>query len=77
MLDDAQLQEGASARAVAGDATVLLYRSNGHVHAIGSRCSHAGGTLDDGGVVHGPASVPQASYETRVEGGQVEIRLRR
>lgn len=100
VLDDAQLQDGVPAAAVAGDATVLLYRSNGRIHAIGSRCSHAGGALDEGdidaesctvtcpwhqsvfrlaggGVVHGPASVPQASYETRVEGGQIEIRLRR
>jgi nitrite reductase/ring-hydroxylating ferredoxin subunit len=99
VLDEAQLQEGEPARAVAGDATVLLYRSNGHVHAIGSRCSHAGGPLDegdidqaactvtcpwhqsvfrmtDGSVVHGPASVPQAAYDTRIQGGQIEIRLR-
>jgi nitrite reductase/ring-hydroxylating ferredoxin subunit len=100
VLDEAQLQEGASVRAAAGDATVLLYRSNGQIHAIGSRCSHAGGPLDegdidaasctvtcpwhqsvfrldDGSVVHGPASVPQAAYETRTQGGQIEIRLRR
>jgi nitrite reductase/ring-hydroxylating ferredoxin subunit/uncharacterized membrane protein len=100
VLDEAQLTEGASARAVAGDATVLLYRSDGRVHAIGSRCSHAGGPLDegdidaaactvtcpwhqsvfrlrDGSVVHGPASVPQAAYDARIEGGQIEIRLRR
>jgi len=30
VLDEAELPEGTSARAVAGDATVLLYRSNGH-----------------------------------------------
>ena len=100
VLDDAALEEGASARAVAGDATVLLYRANGRIHAIGSRCSHAGGPLDegdidaanctvscpwhqsvfrleDGSVVHGPASVPQAAFETRVEDGKIEIRLRR
>ncbi|MDP1850510.1 MAG: Rieske 2Fe-2S domain-containing protein [Solirubrobacteraceae bacterium] len=100
VLDEAELPEGTSARAAAGDATVLLYRANGQIHAIGSRCSHAGGPLDegeidaanrtvtcpwhrsifrleDGSVVHGPASVPQAAYETRTEGGQIEIRLRR
>jgi nitrite reductase/ring-hydroxylating ferredoxin subunit/uncharacterized membrane protein len=100
VLDEAQLPEGTPTRAAAGDATVLLYRSNGHIHAIGSRCSHAGGPLEDGeidaagctvtcpwhqsvfrladgGVVHGPASVPQAAYDARVEGGRVEIRLRR
>jgi len=100
VLDDAALEEGKPARAVAGDATILLYRANGAIHAIGSRCSHAGGPLDegevdhaactvtcpwhqsvfrleDGSVVHGPASVPQAAYETRLEAGQIEIRLRR
>lgn len=100
VLDEAELQEGVPARAVAGDATVLLYRSNGHIHAIGSRCSHAGGPLDegdidaasctvtcpwhqsvfrleDGSVVHGPASVPQAAYETRTQDGRIEIRVRR
>lgn len=100
VLDEAQLQEGAAARVVAGDATVLLYRSNGRIRAIASRCSHAGGPLDegdidpanctvtcpwhqsvfrldDGSVVHGPASVPQAAYETRIESGKIEIRVHR
>ena len=100
VLDEAELREGASARALAGGATVLLYRSDGQIHAIGSRCSHAGGPLDegdidatsctvtcpwhqsvfrleDGSVVHGPASVPQAAYETRTQDGQIEIRMRR
>jgi nitrite reductase/ring-hydroxylating ferredoxin subunit len=86
-------------RAVAGDATVLLYRANGTIHAINSRCSHAGGPLDegdvdatnctvtcpwhqsvfrleDGSVVHGPASVPQVAYETRTQDGRIEIRVR-
>jgi nitrite reductase/ring-hydroxylating ferredoxin subunit len=99
VLDEAQLPAATPTRVVAGDATVLLYRSNGHIHAINSRCSHAGGPLDegdidptsctvkcpwhqsvfrldDGGVVHGPASVPQAAYDTRIQGGQIEIRLR-
>ena len=100
VLDEGELPEGAKARAVAGDATVLLYRSSGQIHAISSRCSHAGGPLDegdidaanctvtcpwhqsvfrleDGSVIHGPASVPQTAYETRTQGGQIEIRLRR
>jgi nitrite reductase/ring-hydroxylating ferredoxin subunit/uncharacterized membrane protein len=99
VLDEAQLPEGTPTRAIAGDATVLLYRSDGHIHAINSRCTHAGGPLDegdvdaaactvkcpwhqsvfrleDGSVVHGPASVPQAAYDTRIQGGQIEIRLR-
>jgi nitrite reductase/ring-hydroxylating ferredoxin subunit/uncharacterized membrane protein len=99
VLSETELEEGTPTRAVAGDATVLLYRAGGRVHAINSRCTHAGGPLDegevdaaactvtcpwhqsvfrleDGSVVHGPASVPQAAYDTRIEGGQIEIRLR-
>jgi nitrite reductase/ring-hydroxylating ferredoxin subunit/uncharacterized membrane protein len=94
------LSEGSALRVEAGDATILLYKSAGRVSAIGSRCSHAGGPLeegkiddagqcvqcpwhgsvvrlDDGSVVHGPASVPQAAYDTRVQDGRIEVRLRR
>ena len=31
--------------------------------------------LRDGRIVHGPATQPQPSFETRVSGGRVEIRL--
>ena len=99
VMDDSELREGSSAKATVGDATVLLYRAEGRIYAIGSRCSHAGGPLEegkvddaarcvecpwhgsvfrleDGSVVHGPASVPQTAYETRVTGGSIEIRDR-
>jgi nitrite reductase/ring-hydroxylating ferredoxin subunit/uncharacterized membrane protein len=100
VLAEAQLAERRPQRVEAGDASVLLYRSNGSIHAIGSRCTHAGGPLDegtvdaqrctvrcpwhgsvfrldDGSVVHGPASVPQPAYEARARAGQIEIRRRR
>jgi nitrite reductase/ring-hydroxylating ferredoxin subunit len=32
--------------------------------------------LDDGSVVHGPASVPMPVYDVRVEGGKIEVRGR-
>jgi nitrite reductase/ring-hydroxylating ferredoxin subunit/uncharacterized membrane protein len=32
--------------------------------------------LADGSVVHGPATVPEAAYETRVEAGRIEVRRR-
>ena len=32
--------------------------------------------LSDGSVVHGPATAPQPHYETRVEGGKVQVRSR-
>jgi nitrite reductase/ring-hydroxylating ferredoxin subunit/uncharacterized membrane protein len=99
VLDDAELGEGAAMTVRVGDATVLLHRSDGRLFAISSRCSHAGGPLeegkidesgcvtcpwhqsvfrlDDGSVVHGPATAPQGVYETRVERGRIEIRARR
>jgi nitrite reductase/ring-hydroxylating ferredoxin subunit/uncharacterized membrane protein len=33
--------------------------------------------LEDGSVVHGPATVPQAAYDVRVQDGRVEVRRRR
>jgi nitrite reductase/ring-hydroxylating ferredoxin subunit/uncharacterized membrane protein len=41
-------------------------------------CPWHGGTfrLDDGSVVHGPATAPQPAFETRVYGGKVSVRAR-
>ncbi len=98
VLDEADLADGEAKRVDAGGAKVLLYRRGREIFAIGSRCTHAGGPLEDGdidtgactvtcpwhqsefrldtgGVVHGPATVPQAAYDARVVDGHVEIRL--
>lgn len=94
-----ELEDGGSRRVDAGGATVLLVRRGADVLAIGSRCSHAGGPLEEGeidvdactvtcpwhqsefdletgAVMHGPATVPQVDYETRVTNGRVELRAR-
>jgi nitrite reductase/ring-hydroxylating ferredoxin subunit/uncharacterized membrane protein len=99
VMDASALSEGSPAKVTVGDATVLLYKSGGRISAIGSRCSHAGGPLEegkiddaqgcvqcpwhgsvfrleDGSVVHGPASIPQAAYDTRVTDGRIEIKAR-
>lgn len=99
VLDEAELAGGRPVGVDANGARVLLYRSGVGVHAIGARCSHAGGPLEngevsdesrtvqcpwhqsvfrleDGSVVHGPATVPQAAYDTRVVDGRVEVRFR-
>ena len=99
VLPDDELAEGATARVDADGATVMLHRRGDRVLAIGSRCSHAGGPLqegdidadsctvtcpwhqsvfriDTGEVVHGPATVPQVCYETRVADGRIEVRAR-
>lgn len=99
VLAEDELPAGKPVRVEAGGAAVLLYRSDGRVHAVGSRCSHAGGPLDegdvdegactvtcpwhqsvfrleDGSVVHGPATAPQAAYDVRVQDGRIEVRAR-
>lgn len=98
-LADDDLPHGTLVAAQVKGAQVLLYRSNDQVLAIGARCSHAGGPLeegkvsaesctvecpwhqsvfrlDDGRVVHGPATMPQPAYEVREEGGKIEVRIR-
>jgi nitrite reductase/ring-hydroxylating ferredoxin subunit/uncharacterized membrane protein len=97
VLDETDLPEAQPVKVNADGATVLLYRRGGRLYAIGGRCSHAGGPLDegvidatalcvtcpwhqsvfrldDGGVVHGPATVPQPRFDVRVEGGKIEVR---
>ncbi|WP_460920090.1 Rieske (2Fe-2S) protein [Pontibacter brevis] len=32
-------------------------------------------SLEDGSVVHGPATEPQPKFEVRVKAGQIEVRL--
>lgn len=51
--DEGEVLEGKPVRVEAGEAGgagVLLYRTAGAILAIGSRCSHAGGPLEDGDV---------------------------
>lgn len=97
VIEESALTDGQPVRVDAGGASVLVYRQDGRILAIASRCTHAGGPLeegeidkractvtcpwhqsefrlDDGGVVHGPATVPQPAYEVRVAGGKVEVR---
>src|SRR4029078_2670470 len=42
--------DGKPVGAEAAAATAFLYRSNGRICAIGSRCSHAGGPLEEGDI---------------------------
>lgn len=97
---ESDLVDGEVKRVDAGGATVLVYRKSGQTFAISSRCSHAGGPLeegdidaaactvtcpwhqsefrlDNGEVVHGPATVPQTAYDTRIIDGEVQVRPHR
>jgi nitrite reductase/ring-hydroxylating ferredoxin subunit/uncharacterized membrane protein len=99
VLEEAQLADGKPVRVDVGGTGILLYRSGERLFAVGNRCSHAGGPLNegevdpdalcvtcpwhgsvfrlqDGGVVHGPASVPQTAYDVRSESGTIEVRAR-
>lgn len=99
VIEDSALDDGTPIKVEAGGASVLVYRNDGRITAIGARCTHAGGPLDegevdkaactvtcpwhqsefrldDGTVVHGPATVPQPAYDVRVEGTKVEVRRR-
>lgn len=99
VLEEAQLAEGTPVRVEVDGTGILLYRRGDRMFAIGSRCSHAGGPLEegevdagslcvtcpwhqsvfrleDGDVVHGPASVPQAAYDVRSESSKIEVRAR-
>ena len=100
VMDASDLSAGGATKVDVADATILLYRSADRILAIGSRCSHAGGplqdgkidesalcvecpwhgsvfSLEDGTVVHGPASAPQAAYDVRVQDSRIELRRRR
>jgi len=50
VLDEAHLAEGKPTRVEAGGAPVLLFRSSAGIQAVGARCSHAGGPLEEGEV---------------------------
>jgi nitrite reductase/ring-hydroxylating ferredoxin subunit/uncharacterized membrane protein len=99
VMEAGDLQAGSPTKVEADGATILLYRSSDRILAIGSRCSHAGGPLqegkiddgelcvqcpwhgsvfrlENGAVVHGPASVPQTAYDVRVQDGRIEVRSR-
>jgi nitrite reductase/ring-hydroxylating ferredoxin subunit/uncharacterized membrane protein len=47
---ESELGEGRPVCAVADRYDILLYRSNGTVHAVANRCTHAGAPLDEGSV---------------------------
>ena len=100
VMDAPDLQAGTPTKVEAGGANILLYRAPDRIYAIGARCSHAGGPLqdgkvdagglcvecpwhgsvfrlEDGAVLHGPASIPEAAYDVRIQDGRLEVRPRR
>jgi nitrite reductase/ring-hydroxylating ferredoxin subunit/uncharacterized membrane protein len=73
VLDAGDLQAGSPTKVEADGATILLYRASERIYAIGSRCSHAGGPLQEGKVDDGALCVqcPWHGSVFRFEDGTV------
>jgi nitrite reductase/ring-hydroxylating ferredoxin subunit/uncharacterized membrane protein len=73
VLADDELGDGATTRVDAAGAGVLLHRRGSTVFAIGSRCSHAGGPLEEGEVDEAACTVtcPWHHSEIRLDTGTV------
>ena len=70
----AHLAEGKPTRVEAGGAPVLLFRSSAGIQAVGARCSHAGGPLEEGEVdaVACTVECPWHHSVFRFENGEIE-----
>jgi nitrite reductase/ring-hydroxylating ferredoxin subunit len=71
VLTDAELGEGEHRRVTAGDATVLLARSDGELYALANTCSHAGGPLDEGELVDGCVVCPWHASTFQLTDGSI------
>ncbi|MYS24242.1 Ferredoxin subunit of nitrite reductase or a ring-hydroxylating dioxygenase [Streptomyces sp. DvalAA-14] len=58
VLPEADLAEGASRKAAAGNTAVLLHRRAGQVYALSATCTHMGGPLAEGQVKDGCVICP-------------------
>ncbi|HEX8101125.1 MAG TPA: Rieske 2Fe-2S domain-containing protein, partial [Solirubrobacteraceae bacterium] len=66
-----EVREGEPVAAQAGDAPVLLYRSQGTIAAIHDRCSHRGCSLAGGEVEAGVVECPCHGSRFRLSDGQL------
>jgi nitrite reductase/ring-hydroxylating ferredoxin subunit/uncharacterized membrane protein len=69
----ADLRDGQPLRVDAGDASILLLKSGEKICAISSRCTHAGGPLDEGNLdlAAGTVECPWRQSVFRLDGGSV------
>jgi nitrite reductase/ring-hydroxylating ferredoxin subunit/uncharacterized membrane protein len=68
---ETELAEGRPVCAAADRYDILLCRSNGTVHAVANRCTHAGAPLDEGTVVDGEVACPWHASRFRLADGAV------
>ncbi|MFC4036448.1 Rieske 2Fe-2S domain-containing protein [Streptomyces polygonati] len=71
VLADAELAEGASRKAAAGETAVLLHRRAGQVYAVSATCTHMGGPLEEGHVKDGCVTCPWHGSTFDLTDGQV------
>jgi len=71
VLAEAELAEGELRRVSAGDASVLLVREDGEIHALANTCSHAGGPLDEGELAEGCVICPWHGSAFRLSDGHI------
>jgi nitrite reductase/ring-hydroxylating ferredoxin subunit len=71
VLAEAELGEGEMRRVSAGDASVLLVREDGQIHALANTCSHAGGPLNEGELADGCVVCPWHGSAFRLSDGHI------
>jgi nitrite reductase/ring-hydroxylating ferredoxin subunit len=71
VLAEAELAEGELRRVSAGEASVLLVREDGQIHALANTCSHAGGPLDEGELADGCVVCPWHGSAFRLTDGHI------
>ncbi|HKS50931.1 MAG TPA: Rieske 2Fe-2S domain-containing protein [Pseudonocardiaceae bacterium] len=71
VLAEAELAEGELRRVSVGEASVLLVRDDGQIHALANTCSHAGGPLDEGELADGCVICPWHASTFRLTDGHI------
>lgn len=68
---DADVGEGATLKATAGAATVMLRREDGRLYALANTCSHMGGPLDEGSFDDGCVTCPWHGSIFKLDDGAI------
>jgi nitrite reductase/ring-hydroxylating ferredoxin subunit len=71
VLAEAELLEGELRNVAVGEASVLLVRDDGQVHALANTCSHAGGPLNEGELADGCVVCPWHGSMFRLTDGHI------
>jgi nitrite reductase/ring-hydroxylating ferredoxin subunit/uncharacterized membrane protein len=71
VLAEAEFLEGELRNVAVGEASVLLVRDDGQVHALANTCSHAGGPLNEGELADGCVICPWHGSMFRLTDGHI------